>query len=161
MQQYHLRNRPNREITDESAIHAILKNGKYVVISMCYENEPYIVTLSYGYDPARHALFFHCSTEGLKLDFIKKNPTVCATVIEDGGYVVNECAHNYKTVVFWGNLSIVTDLGEKKHGMDVLINHLEKDSRVIMDMLVKSDQNYAKMAVLRLDITQIHGKAGK
>jgi len=161
MQKYHLNNRPNRELTDESEISAILKNGKYSVISMCRDNEPYIVTLSYGYDSEKNSLYFHCSPRGLKLDFINANPQVCATVIEDGGYVVNECGHNYRTAVFWGAIKIVSDLDEKKHGMKVLLNHLENQPEIIKEKLLKSDDFYSKMAILRLDINEIHGKAGR
>lgn len=92
---------------------------------MCSGNKPYIVTLSYGYDSKTNSLYFHCSPQGLKLDFIKANSLVCATVIEDGGYVVDECGHNYRIVVFWGKMKIVPDNDEKKHGMKVLLNHLE------------------------------------
>ena len=161
MQQYHLQNRPDRELTSISAIKDILKNGKYAVISMCRDNEPYIVTLSYGYDSKNNSLYFHCSTKGLKLDFIKYNPYVCATVIEDGGYVLNECGHNYKTVVLWGNLAIVTDPDEKKHGMETLLIHPENNSEVIAEKLLKLDEYFSKMEVLKLDIIQIHGKAGR
>jgi hypothetical protein len=48
MKQYHLQNRPDREITSDEEITGILRKGKYAVISMCRDNEPYIVTLSYG-----------------------------------------------------------------------------------------------------------------
>jgi len=128
---------------------------------MCRDNEPYIVTLSYGFDTVSKSIYFHCAPQGLKLDFISANSLVCATVIEDGGYVTNECGHNYRTVVFWGNMTIVTDLDEKIHGMSVLLNHLESDSVIIKDKLLKSKDYYSKMVVLKLDITQIYGKAGR
>jgi len=161
MEKYHLLNRPNREITNESEIKEIINNGKYSVISMCHDNEPYIVTLSYGYDSANNSLYFHCSPHGLKLDFIKKNPKVCATIIEDGGYVINECGHIYKTVVFWGNMTVVTEMNEKKQGMKILLDHLEKNAQVIEDKLAKSDTYYSKMEVVKLNIIQIHAKAGR
>jgi nitroimidazol reductase NimA-like FMN-containing flavoprotein (pyridoxamine 5'-phosphate oxidase superfamily) len=161
MQSYHLQNRPEREIIQDTQIREILKNGKFVVISMCRENEPYIVTLSYGYDGEKNSLYFHSSNKGLKLAFIEANPAVCATIIEDGGYAKDECAHNYRSVVFWGNLSIVHEPEEKKHGMTILLNHLESDSTVIREKIIKSDAAYSTMAVLRLDILQIHGKAGR
>jgi hypothetical protein len=156
-----MHNRPNREIHDQKVINEILRNGKFCVISMCHDNEPYIVTLSYGYDSEHNSLFFHCAKQGLKLDFIKQNPRVCATIIEDKGYIVNECGHNYRTAVFWGTMSIVTALDEKKHGMGILINHLEKDQQIIIDKLQKSEDFYSKMEVLRLDIGQIHCKEGR
>lgn len=161
MQKYHLRNRPNRELTDKSEIIAILEKGKYAVIATCRDNEPYIVTLSYGYDRDKNTLYFHCSPNGLKLDFIKQNPQVCATVIEDGGYIADECGHNYKTAVFWGTMKIVSDLDEKKHGMTILLNHLEHNPEIIKEKLLKSNEFYSKMEVLRLDILEIHTKAGR
>jgi uncharacterized protein len=161
MPRYHMANRPDREIQDQTAINEILMNGKFCVISMCHDNEPYIVTLSYGYDSVRNALFFHCSKEGLKLDFLRQNPRVCATIVEDKGYAANECAHNYRTAVFWGTMSVVTAPEEKKQGMGILISHLEKDQQVRMDKLRKSEEFYSIMEVLRLDIGQIHCKEGR
>jgi uncharacterized protein len=161
MQEYHLKNRPNREIISESEIYDILQRGKFVVISMCRDNEPYIVTLSYGYDAKERSLYVHCAPRGLKIDFFKSNNRICATIIEDGGYVVDECGHNYRTVVFWGNIHFVTDLEEKKYGMGILLNHLENDRQVILEKLLKSEDYYSNMEVLRIDIKQIHAKAGR
>lgn len=161
MKQYHLHNRPNRELTDKADLDRILKNGKFSVISMCRENEPYIVTLSYGYDSENETLYFHCAKDGLKLDFLNSNNKVCATVIEDGGYISGECGHEYKSVVFWGNMHFVHDLDEKKHGMSILLHHLEDKDSIIKDKILKSEDFYSKMQILRLEIEQIHGKAGR
>ena len=60
-----------------------------------------------------------------QLYFLSSNKKVCATVIEDGGYIMDECEHEYKSVVFWGDMQIVNDLEEKKHGMNILLHHLE------------------------------------
>ena len=128
---------------------------------MCRESEPYIVTFSYGYDPESNSLYFHTSKVGLKLEFLNKNQIVCGTVIEDGGYVMDVCEHVFKSVVFWGNMQIVNDIEDKKHGMNVLLNHLEKKESVIKGYMLKSEDSYAKMEVLRLKITQIHGKVGR
>ena len=161
MQEYHLKNRPNREITIDSEINDILQKGKFLVISMCKNNEPYIVSLSYGFDAKKNSLYVHCSPKGLKIDFFKSNSRICATIIEDGGYVADECGHNYRTVVFWGDIHFVTDLEEKKHGMGILLNHLENNGPVIQEKLLKSDGYYSKMEVLRIDIKQIHAKSGR
>ncbi len=161
MKKYHLHNRPNRELKDKKEILEILENGKFVVISMCRNNEPYIVTLSYGYDFKKNSLYFHCAPKGLKLDFLSQNRKVCATVIEDKGYIDDECAHEYKSLVFWGDMEKVQDLDEKKYGMSVLLHHLENKESVIKGKVLKSDDYYSKMEILRLDIKQIHGKAGR
>ena len=161
MKHYHLHNRPNRELTKKSDIVRILEKGKFAVISMCRENEPYIVTLSYGYDAENDTLYFHCAKNGLKLDFLNYNKNVCATVIEDKGYVMDECGHEYESVVFWGDMQIVKDLHEKKHGMSILLLHLEEKDSVIKEKQLKSDDYYSKMEILKLKVRQIHGKAGR
>jgi nitroimidazol reductase NimA-like FMN-containing flavoprotein (pyridoxamine 5'-phosphate oxidase superfamily) len=161
MKNYHLHNRPNRELYDKSDINRILIEGKFAVISMCRENEPYIVTLSYGYDSDNETLYFHCAKKGLKLDFLDSNKNVCATVIKDKGYVINECGHEYESVVFWGEMQIVNDLQEKKHGMSMMLHHLEDKDSVIKDKQLKSDEYSPKMEILKLKIEQIHGKAGR
>jgi len=161
MQKYHLRNRPNREITLDTEINEILQNGRFLVISTCRNNEPYIVSLSYGFDEKNKSIFVHCAKKGLKTDFFKSNSRICATIIEDGGYVKDECGHNYRTVVFWGDIHFVSDLEEKKYGMGILLNHLENNGQVIREKLLKSEDFYSNMEVLRIDIKQIHAKAGR
>jgi nitroimidazol reductase NimA-like FMN-containing flavoprotein (pyridoxamine 5'-phosphate oxidase superfamily) len=160
MAKYHM-NKKEREIEDRKVLLEILRRGKYVTIAMCRENEPYIVTLSYGYDENKNALYFHCSLEGLKLDFVKGNPSVCATVIEDKGYRMGECDQAYRSVVFWGRMQKVEELQEKKHGMQILLNHLEDDPDQVRKRSLKSDEVYEEVGILRLDITEISGKQGE
>jgi nitroimidazol reductase NimA-like FMN-containing flavoprotein (pyridoxamine 5'-phosphate oxidase superfamily) len=156
-----MQNRPNREIHSSEEINAIIENGKFVTIAMCNDSEPYIVTLSYGFDKENNVLYFHSAKEGLKIIFILKNPSVCATIIEDGGYIADECAHVYKSVILWGNMHLVDDLEEKKHGMLTLLNHLEEKPAIRKEMMLKSDKTYSSMNIIRFDIHQVQGKAGR
>ena len=159
MTKYHMR-KFEREIADKEEIADILRNGEYAVISMCRNSEPYIVTLSYGYDEKRNSLYFHSARTGLKIDFIKENPKVCATVIEDGGYLKGECEHKYASVVFWGNMQVVEDLNEKKHALTTMIDHLEEAPEPVKARLLKNDSVYEGVGILRLDINEITGKKG-
>ena len=159
MKKYHM-NRSDREIGDELELKRIVTNGKFVVISMCSDNSPYVVTLNYGYDDRKHALYFHTAFKGLKLDIISQNPNVCATVIEDLGYKAGECDHSYRSVVFWGKMSMIDDLEEKKYGLNILLNHLEEHPDEVRKRLLREDSRYEKMqmAILRLDIEEMTGK---
>jgi len=158
---YHLHNRPDREITSAEEITELLKKGRYVTIALCRDNEPYVVTLSYGYDSANNALYFHAAHEGMKMDFLKANPNVCASIIDDGGYIQDECKHPFKTLIIRGTLNVVDDLEEKRHGMHVLLNHLEEKPSVVQHLMLESEGLFSKMAVLKLEIQELHGKAGK
>ena len=101
MEKYHMQKK-EREIKDLEEIQEILIRGKYTTISLCNENKPYIVTLSYGYDKENSILYFHSSKTGLKIDFIKANSSVCATIIEDNGYKTGKCEHHYSYLFFIG-----------------------------------------------------------
>jgi nitroimidazol reductase NimA-like FMN-containing flavoprotein (pyridoxamine 5'-phosphate oxidase superfamily) len=157
MAKYHM-HKTEREITDHDELIKVLINGKYVTVAMCRNNEPYIVTLSYGYDKKKHALYFHAAVKGLKLDIMKDNPNVCATVIEDHGYVKDQCEQHYRSIVFWGKMYIVDELSEQKYGLDILLNHLEEDPDPIKERNVKDDSKYKNVSILRLDIGEMSGK---
>ena len=156
---YHMR-RQDRQVKD-AEIAAIFREGKHVVLSLCRENEPYIVTLSYGFDQSRNCLYLHCAKDGLKLDFLSANPMVCGTVILDRGYVDNECGHPFETVVFRGLIRIAETLDEKRHGIQTIIGHLESNPQAIMQRALKTDAVYDTIQVLRLDIAEATGKKGR
>lgn len=160
MGNYHMRRR-DRAITNPAEINSIIKTAKFAVIAMCRNNEPYIVTLSCGYDQVKDCLYFHSASNGLKLDFIRQNPMVCATIIVDGGYLADECAHKYASLILRGKLSIIDDLAEKKHGLEILLYHLESDPAPIAARNIPSDDTYNTFAVLRLDINEISAKQGQ
>jgi nitroimidazol reductase NimA-like FMN-containing flavoprotein (pyridoxamine 5'-phosphate oxidase superfamily) len=157
---YHMR-RQDRQVVNRDEIDDILKRGKFVVLSLCRDNEPYIVTLSYGYDQASNCLYLHCANQGLKLDFIRENPLVCGTVIIDKGYLSDQCAHEYETVVFRGDVQFLSTLQEKRLAMACLMNHLEADPQPIIERNLKTDAAYHGVTLLKLAIKEITGKWGR
>ena len=157
MPRYHMK-KEEREIKDKKVLIAVLKNGKYTTISLCRGNEPYLVTLSYGFDQEKNALYFHTANEGLKVEFIKENSQSCGTVIEDKGYKLNECSHAYRSVIFWGDITIIEKLEEKKHAFEVLLNHLEENPNEVKKRFLKNDDAYINPCMMRMDISDISGK---
>ena len=159
MAKYHMFKK-EKEITDTENMYDVLKKGQYATIALAEKNEPYIVTMNYGYDENNKALYFHCALKGLKLKILSQNPRVCATVMEDHGYKKDECSHAYRSVVFWGTLSVVHELDEKKYGMEVLFRHLETNPDPIRERNFKNERDYFKVNILRLNIEEITGKRG-
>ena len=155
---YHLR-RKDRAIEDSRELHALLRQGRFAALALCRDGEPYVVTLNHGLDEQRNCLYFHAAPEGQKLDFIRAHPRACATVVEDHGYAPGECSHRYRSVVLRGPLSIVTDEREKRHAMDVLIRHHEPDPDPVRLRFLADPQWTGGVAVLRLDIEEMTGKA--
>lgn len=160
MPSYHLR-RTDRQITDPEQIASILLRGRFVTIATCHDGEPYVVTLSYGYEAEHDRMYFHAARSGRKSDAIAADPRVCATVIIDGGYRPGQCKHSYESAVFTGSMAIVTDEDEARHGMRVLLNHLEGEPDATWERNgLDREQSWDRLSILRLDIDEITAKAG-
>jgi uncharacterized protein len=157
---YHML-RAEREINDPVIFEKIIKNNKYATIGLCKNNEPYLVTLSYGYDTKNKELVFHCSKTGQKIDFIKNNPEVCLTILEDNGYKQNECSHSYRSLIIRGKMEIIEDDSMKKNGIETLIEHLENNPENMKSKLLMKRLEYERMQILKLKIIEITGKEGK
>ena len=157
MREYHPR-RSEKEITDKAELNRLLREGKYTVIGMAIDNEPYVVSLSYGYDEAEGCLYFHCAPVGEKIDYLKANPEVCATIVEDRGYVKGECKHVYSSLVIRGRVDILPSVEEKRHGLQILLKHLENDPDTMLKQYSSDEKSYDAVGVLRLKITSISGK---
>ncbi|MEA3559023.1 MAG: pyridoxamine 5'-phosphate oxidase family protein [Candidatus Thermoplasmatota archaeon] len=160
MRRYHME-RSDREITEKEEVMEILRNGTYCTIALSMNDEPYVLTLSYGLDEENSKLYFHTAPKGKKLDFIEANERACGTVIEDLGYRSGECSHVYKSVVFYGAIKEVTDIMEKEKGMMTMFRHLEKDPDAIKERFLSKDAEYDQIKVLRFDIEEIQGKEKK
>ncbi len=119
---FHIR-RKDREIIDQNELRQVLKSTKYVTVALCRDNEPYLVSLSHGYDEAGNCLYFHCAPEGKKLIYLKSNNKVWGQAVLDFG-VTDECDYAYVSVHFSGKYYAVLDLKEKQHAIEVLLRQL-------------------------------------
>ena len=154
---YHMR-RSEREITDQTAIETIIRQGKYTTLALCRANEPYGVILSYGYDQPMRALYFHCANEGLKTDFVRINPSACATIIEDNGYVQGVCVHKFRSVVIRGKVEILTEHEDIEYGLIALLNHLEDSPEARQSQMPKTPEEWEKVSVWKLTIDEVSAK---
>ena len=151
---FHVR-RKDREITDSNELKRVLKSTKFVTIALCMKNEPYLVSLSHGYDETGNCLYFHCADEGKKLVYLNANSKVWGQAVLDYS-VTDECDYAYTSVHFKGTASIVDDLKEKQHAMNVMVRQLsahpdEKLAKIMPDKLARTN-------IVRIDIGYITGK---
>ena len=151
---FHVR-RKDREITDPVEMQQVLKATKYVTVALCMNGEPYLVSLSHGYDRAKNCLYFHCAPEGKKLVYAHSNSRVWGQAVLDFGVTV-DCDYAYTSVHFSGKISLIEDLAEKQHGMEVLVRQVapvpeEKLSKIKPEKL-------ANITMGRIDIEFMSGK---
>jgi uncharacterized protein len=152
--------RKEKAITSEEQITAILMGSKYITVAMCKDNEPYLVTLSHGYDVAKKAIYFHCAGEGKKIDILKSNPVVWGQALDDGGYIQGKCDHLYSTVQFRGTVKFLEDEQEKRHGLEVMIESLENIPQPVKEKQI-TKKSLARVTIGKIDIEYLTGKRSK
>lgn len=157
MNSYHELRRKEQEIKDPAELKAILAKTKYVTVAMCRDNEPYLVTLSHGYDQQRNAIYFHCAFAGKKIDFLKANDRVWGQAFIDRGYAQGKCDHLFTSVQFSGRATFVEDAEEKRHALAVMIRQLENDPEKVLAAKV-TDARVAATNIGRIDIGFLSGK---
>ena len=124
---YHML-RHDKEITDEGTLKRILKTTQYVTLAMVKDNEPYLVSLSHGYDEKSHCIYFHSAKKGKKLDFMRANPVVWGQALLDHGYVEIECSHNFASVMFSGKVSFIEDEEERWKAISLMNRQLDPNA---------------------------------
>ena len=156
--------REDRAITDPAEVDRILSEARFATIGLADGDEPYVVTLSCGYDRDGRRLCFHVAPVGRKLDIITRNPRACATVVADLGYKSGECAHPFQSVVMEGRLRVVTDAAETRGTMRVLIGQLEsgENASVVYERnRLDDDAALSRFRMLVFDIEHLTAKEGE
>jgi nitroimidazol reductase NimA-like FMN-containing flavoprotein (pyridoxamine 5'-phosphate oxidase superfamily) len=156
---YHVR-RKDKEITDPEAMRAVLKSTKYVTIALCRDNQPYLVTLSHGYDENQNCIYFHCAPEGKKIDYLKANNSVWGQAIIDQGYVEGKCNQLYTSVHFSGKVTFLEKIEDKLQAAACMIRQLERDPEPMIAKFETEERikRLEKTAMCRIDITYMSGK---
>jgi len=157
METYHPLRRKEKEIKDISELKRILAHTQYVTVAMCRGDEPYLATLSHGYDQGKNAIYFHCAQQGKKIDILKANSRVWGQALVDRGYAHGRCEHLFVSVQFAGRASFVSDEAEKRRALEVMIRQLEREPEKVMAEQV-TDAAVVKVCIGRIDIEFLSGK---
>jgi uncharacterized protein len=153
----HKLRRMDKAILEPSAVKAILQEAKFITLALSLNDEPYLATLSHGFDEEENCIYFHCAKEGRKIDVMKANPRVWGQALVDGGYQQGCCDHLYRAAQFHGNVSFVEDAFEKKHALEVLIRHLDKNPEAVIAKQITA-ASLDRVLIGRVDIDFLSGK---
>lgn len=95
-----------RQVTDKEIICAMLDGMDVLFLGMHDAQAPYVVPLNFGYTFEDDLVFyFHCAKDGHKLDCLRKNPNVCASLASYVSYAresVRGHRHDYRSVIARG-----------------------------------------------------------
>jgi len=146
--------RSEKEITDKSAIEAIINASLVCRLALSDGNQPYIVPLSFGYQDK--TLYFHSAREGKKIDIINKNNCVCFEFDLNTEIIEAEKAckwgMKYQSVIGFGKAVLVENIVEKEKALNIIINHYSKRNWQFPDEAIK------KIAIIKIEIDKMIGK---
>ncbi|MGD0549759.1 MAG: pyridoxamine 5'-phosphate oxidase family protein [Candidatus Bathyarchaeia archaeon] len=145
---------------DPKEMEQVLASVRIMAVACCQGNEPYIFTVDFAWDGPARELWFHCATEGRKMKILQANPRVCITVVEDRGYIDNECDHAYRSLILEGKASVVTDLLEKRRGLELLARKHERQPEAILARFADNDEAVRKVGIVRVSVDSVSGKQG-
>ena len=152
--------RKDRQITDETAIRAILDKAQVLHLAMIDGDRPYVVPLHYGYSliDGRLTLYLHSAKEGRKLDVLQKNGRVSFVLETDvssisGGEIPCKYGAAYASVMGEGKAVFLTDPAKKAAGLQILMKIQTGREFTITEAMTES------VAVLRVDVETYSAKS--
>ena len=152
--------RLDRNIERMEDILSVLDHSKICHLAMVgKDNQPYVVPLNFGYEykQGQLSLFMHCAKEGLKLDILRANPSVCFEADNAGGLISGPQACNYsqkyESVIAFGQAEIVANYDTKQQGLECIMRHQTGEKGWDFD-----PQSSSRMEVIHVKISSITGK---
>ncbi|MGN0817830.1 MAG: pyridoxamine 5'-phosphate oxidase family protein [Candidatus Coproplasma sp.] len=115
-----------REIKDFDEILKIIDKCATLRLGLYGEDFPYVVPLSYGYavKDGKPVFYFHCATEGKKIDLIERDNRACAELDILNGYVDtgHSLTADFESVMCFGRV-YRCEGEEKVEGIRRLLSH--------------------------------------
>lgn len=144
----------DREITDPARMEDVLNRATVCRLAMTDGETPYIVPLCFGY--AENRLYFHCATEGRKIDILRRHPRVCFEVDSDQELIESPQAcgwsMRFRSVIGEGRAALIDDPVAKRAALDIIMRHYSDRAYTYPDDALD------KTLIIRVDIERMTGK---
>lgn len=144
--------RKDREITDPTAMHEILRDAD--VVSMAFNTGEFPYVLPFNFVLYGDSIFIHCAPEGRKLDLVGRDPRVgfCAAV----DIRVENTTTRYRSVCGTGIATLVDDDTLKVETLKALAAKYKAPCAFPLP-----ERTLAATRVVRVRIESIRGKQSR
>ncbi|MDO9110186.1 MAG: pyridoxamine 5'-phosphate oxidase family protein [Desulfatirhabdiaceae bacterium] len=147
--------RKDKEMTDPDAVASVIRRSTVCRLGMSDDNQPYVVPMSFGYKDG--AVYFHCATEGRKIEFLRKNPRVCIEFDVDCRLKTGDSACKwgfiFQSAIAFGVASFIEGSMEKRAALDIIMRQYSSDAFTYPESALE------KILVIKVNITELTGKA--
>jgi uncharacterized protein len=146
--------RKDKEIADPSELEAIIRSAQVCRVGFSDHGQPYIVPMTFGYQD--NILYFHCATEGRKLECIKNNLNVCFEFDEDVAPISHEKAcrwsMRYKSIIGYGQVEFVNGTEDKRRALEIIMRQYSQEQFEFPTPEIE------KITIFKIVIEQMSGK---
>jgi nitroimidazol reductase NimA-like FMN-containing flavoprotein (pyridoxamine 5'-phosphate oxidase superfamily) len=141
--------RKEREMLDPAFMRGVLAEARQMCFAVNAGGAPYIVAVNHVF--YSNALWFHCATEGRKLDLLRADPRVgffaAADIAQDG------TTTRYRSVYGTGRAEIINDADLKLDILKVIAGRFEAPCRFPVP-----PEKLVATAIVRIEIETLTGK---
>ncbi|MBC2716629.1 MAG: pyridoxamine 5'-phosphate oxidase family protein [Desulfobacteraceae bacterium] len=146
--------RKEKEITERSAIEAVIFKSTVCRLGLSGGKFPYVVPMCFGYKDSN--LYLHGALKGRKIDTIKENPNVCVEFESHAEIVKAEIPCNwgmkYQSVISFGKAELLQSLDEKRKALNVIMRQYYDRTFVFEDAYLTAT------AVIRIEVQYMTGR---
>ena len=157
-----IRNHPERAVPDEAA--EILARGSVAHAAFTQDGEPYVIPLSYHYDPANPELIYlHGPIRSRAMAALASGApvSVCVTLTDGLVYSRKAMNHsiNYRSAIIFGSGREITDPAEKYAIFDAMVRRYFPGRAIGSDYNPPPDADLGITALIEIRIQEWNAKA--
>jgi len=147
--------RHDKDIRDRELIDRIMAKAQVCRLGLCKDNRAYVVPVSFGYDGS--FIYFHTAREGMKINYIASNRTVCFESDYDVKVIENETlacrwTQSFYSVIGFGTIEEITEAVQKIYALNQIMKHYSGREWAFDERLLEETRLW------RISIEQITGK---
>ena len=136
--------RKNKEISKAECVELLISETRGTLAVNGDGGYPYTVPMSHFYNVEDGCIYFHCGRNGHKLDAVKRSDKVSLCVCEQGDRADGDWAYTVRSVIVFGRIQILDDIGEVEKITRKLCYKFTQDEEYINAEI----QRYAKATLL-------------
>ncbi|MDQ3473551.1 MAG: pyridoxamine 5'-phosphate oxidase family protein [Acidobacteriota bacterium] len=153
-----LKRLPARGFYDRDLVHGILDEGFFCHVGFVVDGQPIVIPTGYGRIDDK--LYIHGSQASRMLRTLKTGVDTCVTVtLVDGLVLARSAFHhsiNYRSVVIFGNATLVEDVEEKNAALFAFSEHVIRGRW--QDVREPTEQELKATTVLVLPLAEVSAK---
>ena len=154
--------RADRRVDDDEWIRRFLERCPVGSLATVHDGQPYINTNIFAYDRSREFIYVHTARVGRTRWNLERDARVCFSVGELGRILPADTAMEfsleYAGVTVFGVGRVLEEPGEKRRGLELLMNKYAPHLRLGEDYRAITDGEMSRTSVFGIEIEEWTGK---